>query len=197
MFELDVTDSDTCDKFALSLPEELKKVDILVNNAGLALSKSLTWENDWEDVNIMINTNVKSIVKMIKIFVPEMIKRNSGHIVNVGSIAGKESYAGGSIYCGTKHMVEAINNSLRMELVATPIRVSLISPGIVETEFSLVRFGDKQKADAVYQGLTPLSPDDIADNIVYVSSRPSHVQIADIITFATNQSTCTTIHRSQ
>lgn len=194
--KLDVQDPKEVDSFFESLPADLRdNVDILVNNAGLAKKPSTVYDVNWEDMNTMIDTNVKGVIKMIKTFVPGMIKRNSGHIITVGSIAGKDAYPNGSIYCGTKHMIEAINTSLRHELVATPIRVTLISPGMVETEFSVVRFEDKAKADAVYAGLTPLVGADIADNIVYVASRPLHVQIVDVITFPVNQSAVTTVHR--
>lgn len=194
--KLDVQDPAAVDAFFEGLPEELREnVDILVNNAGLAKKPSTVYEVNWEDMNTMIDTNIKGVIKMIKTFVPGMIKRNSGHIITVGSIAGKQAYPNGSIYCGTKHMIEAINTSLRHELVATPIRVTLISPGMVETEFSMVRFEDKAKADAVYAGLTPLVGSDIADNIVYAASRPAHVQIVDVITFPVNQSAVTTVHR--
>lgn len=194
--KLDITDPAACDQFYESLPVELREnVDILVNNAGLAKTPSLSYQVNWTEMNIMIDTNVKGVVKMLNMFVPNMVKRNSGHIITVGSIAGKDSYPNGSIYCGTKHMVEAINTSLRHELVASPIRVSLISPGMVETEFSIVRFGDKEKADNVYKGIHPLNGDDIADNIVYVASRPPHVQVVDIIVFPTNQAAVTTVHR--
>lgn len=194
--KLDVSDPESCDAFYDALPTELREnVDILVNNAGLAKTPSTAYEVNWDEMNVMIDTNIKGVVKMLKMFVPGMIKKQAGHIITVGSIAGKTAYPNGSIYCGTKHMVEAINTSLRYELVATPIRVSLISPGMVETEFSIVRFGDKQKADDVYKGLHPLNGDDIADNIVYVASRPAHVQVVDVVCFPTNQAAVTTVHR--
>lgn len=194
--QLDLRDVKECDAFHSKLPAELKEnVDILVNNAGYAPYPNFSYETDWDQMCSVIDTNVKGVVKMLNMFVPSMVKRNSGHIITVGSIAGKETYPKGSIYCGTKHMVEAINEALRMELVHTPIRVSLISPGIVETEFSIVRYGEKSAADKVYHGLKPLTGEDIADNIVYVASRPPHVQVADIVTFATNQASVTMIHR--
>jgi NADP-dependent 3-hydroxy acid dehydrogenase YdfG len=190
-------DPKACEAFYDGLPvEQRENIDILVNNAGLAKTPALTYEVDWDEMNTMIDTNVKGVIKMLKMFVPGMVKRNSGHIITVGSIAGKDAYPKGSIYCGTKHMIEAINTSLRHELVATPIRVSLISPGMVETEFSIVRFGDKAVADNFYKGVKPLNGDDIADNIVYVASRPPHVQVVDMIIFPTNQAAVTTIHRT-
>lgn len=194
--KLDLMDVKACDEFYEGLPVALREnVDILVNNAGLAKMPSTAYQINWGHMNEMIDTNVKGVVKMLNMFVPGMIKRGSGHIITVGSIAGKDAYPNGSIYCGTKHMVEAINNALRHELMATPIRVSLISPGMVETEFSIVRFENKEKADNLYKGLVPLTGDDIADNIVYIASRPPHVQIVDIITFPTNQAAVTTVHR--
>lgn len=194
--QLDIMDAKACDEFYAALPAEVKdNVDILVNNAGLAKTPSPTWDVKWDETNTVIDTNIKGVLRMLQFFTPGMVKRNSGHIIIVGSIAGKQAYPTGSVYCGTKHFVEAIATSLRHELIATSVRVSLISPGIVETEFSIVRFGDKEKADNVYKGLTPLNGDDIADNVVYVASRPAHVQVADIVTFATNQAAATTIHR--
>ena len=194
--KLDLQDAAAVDAFYESLPADVRdNVDILVNNAGLAKKPSTVYEVDWDDMNTMIDTNVKGVIKMIKTFVPGMLKRNTGHIITVGSIAGKQAYPNGAIYCGTKHMIEAINTSLRHELIATPIRVTLISPGMVETEFSVVRFGDQAKADALYAGLIPLVGADIADNIVYAASRPAHVQIVDVITFPTNQAAVTTVHR--
>jgi NADP-dependent 3-hydroxy acid dehydrogenase YdfG len=194
--QLDLMDVKACEQFYENLPVELREnVDILVNNAGLAKAPSLTYQINWDHMNEMIDTNVKGVVKMLNMFVPGMVKNKSGHIITVGSIAGKDAYPNGAIYCGTKHMIEAINTSLRHELMATPIRVSLISPGMVETEFSIVRFGDKEKADNVYKGLKPLNGDDIADNIVYVASRPPHVQVVDMIIFPTNQAAVTTVHR--
>lgn len=195
-YTLDVRDKDSVSAFYAAIPESFKEVDILVNNAGLALKRDLTWEASWEDVEQMMDTNIKGVLLMIRLFVPDMLKRGRGHIINVGSVAGHETYIGGSAYCGTKHMVEAINHTLRQELVSSPLRVTLVSPGLVETEFSLVRFsGDKDLAAKPYENCEPLKGEDVADCIAWAASRPAHVQVADVLVFATCQSTATTIHR--
>lgn len=195
--KLDITDPAACDQFYESLPVELREhVDILVNNAGLGHSVCLSYEVDWTEMNITIDTNVKGILRMLNMFVPNMVKRKSGHIITVGSIAGKDVFPTAPIYCGTKHMVEAINTSLRHELVASPVRVSLISPGMVETEFFQASLGDKEAANNIYNGIDPLTGADIADNIVYVASRPPHVQVVDVISFPTNQASLNTLHRN-
>ena len=142
----------------------------------------------------MFNTNVKGLIKLTQLFVNHFKENNSGHVINVGSIAGLEPYPKGSIYCATKHAIRAFGNSLLKELVGTPIRVSEIQPGLVETEFSVVRFrGDKEKADKVYEGLDPLTPQDIAEEIVWTASRPPHVNIANSLIFPTNQASATTV----
>jgi len=193
---VDMMKKEDFDAFYERLPNNFKNVDIIVNNAGLALSRCKLYEYDWDEVNVMIDTNVKGIILAIRAFVPGMIERGYGHVINIGSIAGKFSYCGGSIYCATKFAVEALTSSLRQELLETPIRVSLISPGAVETEFSTVRFhGDSDQAKKVYEGFTPLTPQDISDNILYVASRPLHVQIADIFVLPTSQSSVYHFHR--
>eukprot|EP01129_Flabellula_baltica_P015030 TRINITY_DN7404_c0_g1_i1.p1 TRINITY_DN7404_c0_g1~~TRINITY_DN7404_c0_g1_i1.p1 ORF type:complete len:262 (-),score=71.03 TRINITY_DN7404_c0_g1_i1:269-1054(-) len=192
---VDLCDLDSFQSFVDGIPEEFKNIDIIVNNAGLALGRHKLVDYAFDDIETMMNTNVRGTIAAIKAFVPGMIERGCGHIINVGSIAGKNAYQGGSIYCATKFAVEAISDSLRQELIATPLRVTKICPGAVETEFSIVRLGDKEKADAVYQGYDPLVGEDIADNIVYVASRPQHVQIADMIIFPTAQAEATMIHK--
>lgn len=195
--ELDVTDETACDLFYNALAYELRdNIDILINNAGFSSGFMSIVETDWDIMSRMIDTNVKAAVKMIKLFVPGMIKRNTGHIINVGSVAGKDSVGMAGIYCGTKHMLEAINTSLRAELVATPIRVSLVSPGFTDSEFWLVASsGNKEAADAVAAGFTSLNAIDIADNIAYIASRPTHVQVVDIITMPSAQASIDNIHR--
>jgi len=194
---LDVCSTESVNTFLDRIPSEFRDIDILVNNAGLALGKDKTWETPEESVDLMIDTNVKGAHRMIRLVVPGMKERNRGHIINISSIAGKEAYAGGSIYCASKFALEAINISLRKELVDTPIRVTSIGPGLVsETEFSIVRFfGDKEKASLAYQGYKPLSSFDIADNVAYVASRPEHVQIADIIVFPSSQASSEVVHK--
>lgn len=191
---------DVCelDKVA-ALPGELKaagyEVDILVNNAGLALGTSTVDTNVVADVVTMMSTNVTSLIAMTSAFVPGMKERNRGHLINIGSIAGHESYPGGSVYCATKHAVTAFTTAARHDLVSTPVRVTCISPGMVNTEFSTVRLGDKNQADKVYENLEPLVGADIADQVIYAATRPLHVQVADIVCYCTNQSAAKSIAR--
>ncbi|TWP29858.1 SDR family NAD(P)-dependent oxidoreductase [Apibacter muscae] len=165
-----------------SLTEECKQnINILVNNAGNAHGLDTFQDASLDDFDSMINSNIKGILNVTKALLPYLIKNKSGHIVNLSSIAGKETYPKGSVYCATKHAVESISKGMRMDLLPLGIKVTNIAPGAVETEFSLVRFkGDKNKADAVYTGFEPLVADDIADAIYYAISRPDHVQIADM-----------------
>lgn len=170
--------------------------DILLNNAGLAKGLNKVWETPPEDWNLMMDVNVKGLLNVSHEIIPKMLKANSGHIINVGSIAGHDTYPGGGIYCATKYAVRAITDTLRKELVETPLRVSMISPGLVETEFSKVRFsGDETKAESVYQNIEALTPEDIAEIVVFMASRPPHVAIADVIVYPTNQASATMIHR--
>merc|ERR1712060_859606 len=166
----------------------MSQVDILVNNAGLALGVASADENDLGDIQTMLNTNVMGVMALVRAFAPGMRKRGAGHIVNVSSVAGHECYQGGSIYCATKHAVNAFTIASRHDLAGTPIRITAISPGMVNTEFSTTRFGgDAEKAKKVYEGILPLVAEDVADQIVFATTRPRHVQIADIISYATNQ----------
>jgi len=185
---LDVQDTDKIKQ----LPEQLKAagmaaVDILINNAGLALGVSSAIENELGNIQTMLATNVTAVMCLVATFGPQMRERGKGHIVNISSVAGHECYVGGSAYCATKHAVNAFTIASRHDLAGTPIRVTAISPGMVETEFSKVRFGDNAKAAKVYENIVPLVAEDIADQIIYVTTRPRHVQIADIISYATNQ----------
>ena len=174
------------------IPEDWKKIDVLINNAGLALGLEPLFEGDFAKWEQMIDTNVKGLLFMTRLLVPEMIKRGKGHVVNLSSIAGKEAYANGGVYCATKHAVEAITKSLRIDLLPHGIKVSSVSPGMVNTEFSKVRFeGDEEKADAVYTGLDPLLAKDIADAIAWIISRPKHVNINDILIMPTAQADST------
>ena len=194
--KVDVSNFSDCKRFFDNIPEQFKSLDILVNNAGLAFGMEKLIEKPIEDIDKMIDVNVKGFIYITNLFVPLMVKKGTGTIVNVGSIAGREVYPGGNVYCATKHAVKALSNALRIELVDTPIRVIEIAPGLVETEFSIVRFkGDKEKADNVYKGLTPLYPEDIADLILYTATRPPHVQINEVVIMPTNQATTTIIHR--
>ena len=188
LIELDVQDKNAVFSAIENLPDGWKEIDVLVNNAGLGRGLDKIHEGNvdgWED---MINTNIKGLLYVTRAITPRMVKRGSGHIINVGSIAGHEVYPGGNVYCATKHAVDALTRGMRLDLVDTPIRVSTVDPGLVETEFSEVRFyGDKERAKGVYQGYKPLEPVDIADAIVWIASRPKHVQIAEIIILPTDQ----------
>ena len=179
-----------------SLPENWKNIDVLINNAGLALGLSTIQngnENDWEQ---MIDTNVKGLLYISKKVSNLMIKNNSGHIVNIGSIAGKEVYPNGNVYCATKHSVDAINKAMRIDLLEHNIKVTAINPGMVDTEFSLVRFkGDKEKAGNVYNGFTPLFAKDIADTILFVITRPANVNINDLLIMPAVQATATIVNK--
>jgi len=187
--EVDTVVVDVRDTAAvLALPQKVGPIDILVNNAGLALGVAPADKNDPEQARQMIETNVLAPVVFVSAFAPAMVKRNRGHIVNISSVAGHESYGGGSVYAATKFAVNGFTIAARHDLVGTPVRVTAISPGLVETEFSIVRFkGDTEKAGKVYAGLTPLIAPDIADQVLYACTRPSHVQIADIISYPTKQ----------
>lgn len=171
-----------------SLPEAWQNVDILINNAGLAAGLAPIQSGDVEDWDQMIDTNIKGLLYITRLVSPGMVERGSGHIINVSSIAGKESYPNGSVYCGTKHAVSSITKAMRIDLVPHGVKVGAVCPGMVETEFSMVRFkGDQEKADAVYQGLTPLYAQDIAETIYFMASRPAHVNIDDILVMPTAQ----------
>lgn len=179
-----------------SLPDTWRAIDILINNAGLAAGLGPVNSadvNDWEE---MIDTNIKGLLYTTRIVSPWMVKRQSGHIINISSIAGKEAYPNGSVYCGTKHAVSAITKAMRIELMPFGVKVSSIAPGAVETEFSLVRFrGDKEKAAQVYKGFTPLSAKDIAETILFVITRPAHVNIDDLLIMPTNQASARDFNR--
>lgn len=178
------------------LPEEWKAVDVLINNAGLAAGLAPVNSADVDDWEQMIDTNVKGLLYATRIVSPWMIKRKSGHIINISSIAGKESYPNGSVYCGTKHAVSAITKATRIELLPYGIKVSSIAPGAVDTEFSLVRFkGDKEKADQVYKGFTPLNAKDIAETILFMVTRPAHVNIDDLLIMPTRQASARDFYR--
>lgn len=176
--------------------EQYPPVDVLINNAGLALGLDKQHEGAWEDFNTMIDTNIKGLLLMSSLVVPKMVERGKGHIINIGSVAGDAAYAGGSIYCATKAAVKALTDGLRIDLVDTPIRVTNIKPGLVETNFSNIRFkGDTQRADNVYKGIKALTGEDIADVAYYAASAPAHVQIAEVLVLATHQASGTVVHR--
>lgn len=180
-----------------SIPENWKKINVLVNNAGLAVGLNTIQEGVTDDWDRMIDTNIKGLLYMTHTLVPLMTANGFGHIVNLGSIAGKEVYANGNVYCATKHAVDALSKSMRIDLLPHHIKVTAIHPGMVETEFSIVRFkGDEEKAKNVYKGVQPLTPDDIAETIYWTASRPSHVNINDVIIMPTAQASATTVLRN-
>jgi len=180
-----------------NLPEKWKNIDILINNAGLAAGADSVQTANWADWEQMIDTNIKGLLYVSKKVFPVMIERKSGHIVNIGSVAGKEVYLNGSVYCASKFAVDAISKGMRIDLLPYGIKVTQISPGLVETEFSMVRFkGDAERASKVYENLQPLTPEDIADNILYVITRPKHVNINDLWVMPTAQANTTHIIRN-
>ncbi|KAI7872115.1 hypothetical protein BDF14DRAFT_1717853 [Spinellus fusiger] len=194
---LDLSKKAFIDKAMAELPKDWRDaIDILVNNAGLVIGMDPLLEVTEEDYDAMMDTNVKGLTFLTQAILPVMKEKQSGHIINLGSVAGKQSYAGGSIYCASKHAVEAITRALLHELVDSPVRVSLICPGMVNTEFSTVRFrGDQEKADSVYKGIEPLVGKDIAELVTFTASRPPHVTICDMLVFPTHQSGPGTVHR--
>ena len=192
---------DVCNRKAAAmaieaLPVEWQSIDILINNAGLAVGVDKEHEGNVDEWDMMIDTNIKALLSMTRLIVPGMVERQCGHIINIGSIAGDAAYPGGSVYCATKAAVKALSDGLRIDLVDTPLRVTNIKPGMVETNFSVVRFrGDKERADNVYKGIRPLTGDDIADVAYFAASAPEHMQIAEILVMPTNQATGTIVSK--
>lgn len=196
MFQLDVSQLDAVRESLAALPKEWQDIDILVNNAGLAAGLETIQEGSIDDWEEMINTNIKGLLYVTRHVLPQMVTKNAGHIINIGSIAGHYVYPKGAVYCATKYAVNALSNGLRMDLFGTKIRVSTIDPGAVETNFSMVRFkGDTKRAAAVYEGMEALTPDDIADAVLYCATRPPHVNISEIIIMPTDQAAATMIAR--
>jgi 3-hydroxy acid dehydrogenase/malonic semialdehyde reductase len=196
LIELDVRDRKGVQQVFNKLPDEWQKIDVLVNNAGLSRGLDKLHEGSIDDWEEMIDTNVKGLLYVTRAVVPGMVQRGSGTVINIGSIAGHEVYPKGNVYCATKHAVDAITKGLRLDLVDTPIRVCTVDPGLVETEFSLVRFrGDEERAKKTYQGLRTLLPEDVAEAVVFCATRPPHVQIAEIIMLPTHQASTTLVHR--
>ncbi|KAI0381961.1 NAD(P)-binding protein [Hypomontagnella monticulosa] len=197
--KLDVSNPEEIRGFVAGLPEEFREIDVLVNNAGLVKGVARAPEIAEEDMNIMFATNVTGLINMTQAILPIFLKRpdgGRGDIINIGSIAGREPYQGGGIYCATKAAVRSFTESLRKELIASRVRVLEVDPGQVETEFSVVRFyGDKSKADAVYAGCEPLTPDDIAEVVVFVAGRRENVVVADTLVFPNHQAGAGIMHR--
>lgn len=193
----DVRDRDAAYAALEQLPLRWKAIDILINNAGLAVGVDKEYEGNLDEWDTVIDTNIKALLAMTRLVVPGMVERGCGHIINIGSIAGDAAYPGGSVYCATKAAVKALSDGLRIDLVDTPLRVTNVKPGLVETNFSVVRFrGDHNKADNVYKGIHALTGDDIAEVVYFAASAPEHMQIAEVLVMPTNQATGTIVSRA-
>jgi serine 3-dehydrogenase len=196
LLECDVSDSAAVTTALEGLPDDWASIDVLINNAGLSRGLDKLHQANLQDWEEMIDTNIKGLLYVTRAIVPGMVSRNHGHVVNIGSIAGHQTYPGGNVYCATKAAVRALSEGLKMDLLGTPIRVSSVDPGMVETEFSQVRFhGDHERASTVYQGVTPLTPADIAEIVLFCVTRPPHVNISDLIVLATAQASATMVYR--
>ncbi|MBD2440864.1 SDR family oxidoreductase [Nostoc sp. FACHB-110] len=196
LLQLDVRDRPAVEYSIANLPPDWSNIDILINNAGLSRGLDKLHEGDFQDWEEMIDTNIKGLLYLTRYVVPGMVSRGRGHVVNIGSIAGHQTYPGGNVYCATKAAVKAISEGLKQDLLGTPVRVSSVDPGMVETEFSEVRFhGDGERAKRVYQGVTPLTPDDIADVILFCTTRSPHVNINEVILMPVDQASATLVHR--
>ena len=192
----DVRDREKATKCIQELPAEWQEIDVLVNNAGLALGLEPEYEGNPDDWETMIDTNIKGLLTMTRLVVPGMVERNRGHIINIGSVAGDAAYAGGNVYCATKAAVKALSDGLRIDVANTAVRVTNLKPGLVETNFSNIRFhGDNDRAATVYKGIKPLTGDDIADVAVFATNAPEHVQIAEVLILATHQASGSVIVR--
>ena len=196
MSRLDVRDRTQVMLTLQSLPHEWTTIQVLVNNAGLSRGLDPFQEASLDDWEEMIDTNLKGLLYVTRTLLPGMVARNQGHIVNIGSIAGHQTYPRGNVYCATKAAVRALTEGLKQDLLGTSIRVSTVDPGLVETEFSKVRFhGDDDRARSVYQGLTPLTPEDVAEVVLFCVTRPAHVNLSEILLVPTDQATATMVHR--
>ncbi len=194
--ELDVRDSEAVRRVVEALPEGWTDVEVLVNNAGLSRGLDKLHEGEVRDWEEMIDTNVKGLLYVDRAVVPLMVERGRGTVVHIGSIAGRQVYPGGNVYCASKHAVRAVTEGLRIDLLGTGVRVTSVDPGLVETEFSVVRFrGDERRAGAVYEGLTPLTGDDVAEVVVFAATRPDHVDIADVLVLPVDQAGANFVHR--
>ncbi len=192
----DVRDRDAARQAIENLPEAWQQIDVLINNAGLALGLEPEYEGNLDEWETMIETNIMGLLTMTRLIVPRMVERGKGHIINVGSVAGDAAYAGGNVYCATKAAVKALSDGLRIDVANTAIRVTNLKPGLVETNFSNIRFrGDADRAATVYKGIKPLTGDDIADVAVYAANAPEHVQIAEVLILATHQANGSVIVR--
>lgn len=192
----DVRDREKASRYIGQLPAEWQEIDVLVNNAGLALGLEPEYEGNPDEWETMIDTNIKGLLTMTRLVVPGMVERNRGQVINIGSVAGDAAYAGGNVYCATKAAVKALTDGLRIDVANTEVRVTNLKPGLVETNFSNVRFhGDNDRAANLYKGIKPLTGDDIADVAVYAANAPAHVQIAEVLILATHQASGSVIVR--
>jgi len=195
---LDVRDREAVDSAFGDLPADWAAIDVLIANAGLSRGLDPLHEglhSDWEE---MIDTNVKGLLWVDRAVIPGMVRRGRGHVIHIGSIAGRQTYPGGNVYCATKHAVRALTDGLRLDLSGTGVRVTSIDPGLVDTEFSEVRFhGNRDKARAVYRGMTPLTARDVAEAVLFAATRPPHVTVGDLLLLPTDQASATTVHRRE
>ena len=192
----DVRDREAMRAALDSLEGKWKNIDVLVNNAGLVIGLDKEFEGSLDEWDVVLDTNVRALLTMTRMVVPGMVERGHGHIINIGSIAGDAAYPGGSVYCATKAAVKALSDGLRIDLVDTPIRVTNIKPGLVETNFSVVRFrGNREAADNVYKGIRPLTGDDIAEVVYFAAAVPEHIQIAEVLVMPANQATGAIVSR--
>lgn len=195
--ELDVSNRDAVERAIASLPEEWKKIDVLVNNAGLSRGLDPIHEGKYRDWEEMIDTNVKGLLYVSRAILPSMVERGEGQVINIGSIAGHQVYPKGNVYCATKHAVGAITKGMQIDLHGTGVRITTVDPGLVETEFSMVRFrGDAERASATYRGTRPLTPDDVAEAVVWCASRPPHVSVHELILMPADQASATMVKRT-
>ena len=196
--QLDVRDRTSIESALAQLPSEFSAIDVLINNAGLSRGLDKLYQGSYQDWEEMIDTNVKGLLYFTRAIVPGMVSRGRGHVVNLGSIAGHQTYPNGNVYCATKAAVKAISEGLKQDLLGTPVRVTSVDPGMVETEFSQVRFhGDTEQANKVYQGLKPLMPEDVADVIFFCVTRSPHVNISEVLMMPVDQSSSTLFNRSE
>jgi len=196
ILKLDVRDANAVEQAMSGLPPKWRVIEVLVNNAGLSRGLAKLHEGKLQDWEEMIDTNLRGLLYVSRAVIPGMVARGRGHVINIGSIAGHEVYPLGNVYNATKFGVKALTKGLRLDLVGTGLRVTSVDPGMTETEFSLVRFrGDGERSRKIYQGFTPLTPDDIADAVVYCATRPAHVDVAEMIVMPTDQASTTVIHR--
>jgi 3-hydroxy acid dehydrogenase/malonic semialdehyde reductase len=198
LLPFDVRDRKAAVDALASLPENWKAIDVLVNNAGLVIGVDKEFEGNLDEWDVVIDTNIKALLAITRLVVPGMVERGRGHIINIGSIAGDAAYPGGSVYCATKAAVKALSDGLRIDLVDTPLRVTNVKPGMVETNFTVVRYrGDKQAADNFYKGIRPLTGEDIAETVYFAASAPEHIQIAEVLVMPTYQATGTISYKKK